>query len=185
MRRWTRDEYYRLGEVGVLRPDERVELIDGEIITLPPQSSGHATAVYLASAVLRAIFGIGYLVDVRLPLAPSELSEPEPDLAVVVGNPRDYLDEHPRTALLVVEVADTTLEYDRETKASLYAAASIPEYWILNLIDRQLEMHREPGALPGTRFGFGYRTRVLALAGEHVDAPAGATARVAVDDLLP
>jgi Uma2 family endonuclease len=87
--------------------------------------------------------------------------------------------------VLVVEVSDTTLSYDRETKGSLYAAADIPEYWILKLVDRQLEMHRDPSALPGARYGFGYRTRVIALSGEVVDAPALAGARVAVDDLLP
>jgi Uma2 family endonuclease len=102
-----------------------------------------------------------------------------------VGNPRDYAAAHPTTALLVVEVSETTLRYDREAKGSLYAAAGIPEYWILNLVDRQLEMHRDPSVLHEARYGFGYRTRVIALPGEVVEAPAPASDRVAVDDLLP
>ena len=185
LRRWTRDEFQRLADVGLLAPDEHVELIEGEIVEVPPQRSRHAVGIRLAERTLRAVFGAGFDVLIQMPLALGPHSQPEPDLAVVVGNPRDYNEAHPTTAVLVVEVSDTTLSYDRETKGSLYAAAGIPEFWILNLVDRQLEMHREPSALPGARFGFGYRTRVLALAGESVDAPAGATGRVAVDDLLP
>ncbi|HZR98511.1 MAG TPA: Uma2 family endonuclease [Chloroflexota bacterium] len=184
-RRWTREEYERLGETGVLGPEERVELIDGEIIEVPPQLSRHATGVCLISDALRALFRTGFTVRTQLPLGLGDYSEPEPDVAVVRGTPRDFTEAHPTTAVLVVEVSDTTLSYDRDTKGSLYAAAGIPEYWILNLVDRQLEVYHDPGALPGARFGSGYRTRVIALPGDAVDAPALTGARVAVDDLLP
>jgi Uma2 family endonuclease len=184
LRRWTRDEYERLGTTRVLGPEERVELIEGEIVEVPPQLGPHATGVYLAQEVLHTTYGDGFLVRVQLPLALGQYSEPEPDVAVVAGSPRDFVAAHPTMAVLVIEVSDTTLSYDRETKGSLYAAAGIPEYWILNLVDRQLEMHRAPSALPGARYGFGYRTRVIALPGEAVDAPGG-VGRLAVDDLLP
>jgi Uma2 family endonuclease len=185
LRRWTRNEYQRLADVGLLGPEERVELIEGEIVEVPPQGSRHSVGIRLAASTLRAVFGAGFDVLVQAPLALGQHSEPEPDVAVVIGAPRDYTEGHPTTAVLVLEVSDTTLTYDRDTKGSLYAAAGIPEYWLLNLVDRQLEIHRDPGALPGARFGYGYRTRVIALPGEVVDAPAPATARVPVDALLP
>ena len=184
-RRWTRDEYQRLADVGLLGPEERVELIEGEIVEVPPRRSSHAAGIRLAEDKLRAVFGAGFDVRTQLPLALGQRSQPGPDVAVVVGAPRDYTEAHPTTAVLVLEVSDTTLSYDRETKGSLYAAAGIPEYWILNLVDRQLEMYRHPGALPGARYDFGYRTRIIALPGDLVDAPALVSARVAVDDLLP
>jgi Uma2 family endonuclease len=184
-RRWTREEYEHLGELGVLGPEERVELIEGVIVEMPPQLGPHATGVCLANDALRAVLRIGFTIRIQLPLALGQYSEPEPDVAVVAGNPRDYAAAHPTTALLVVEVSETTLRYDREAKGSLYAAAGIPEYWILNLVDRQLEMHRDPSVLHGARYGFGYRTRVIALPGGVVEAPAPASGRVAVDDLLP
>jgi Uma2 family endonuclease len=185
LRRWTRDEYQRLGAIGVLGPEEHVELIEGEIVEVPPQRSHHSVGVRLAEDTLRAVFGAGFDVRTQMPLALGEYSEPEPDVAVVVGSPRDFTEAHPTRAVLVVEVSDTSLSYDRETKGSLYAAVGIPAYWIVNLMDRQLEMHGDPSAMPGARYGFGYRTRVIALPGEFVDAPAPAGARIAVDDLLP
>jgi len=141
--------------------------------------------VCLAEEALRVAFGPGVVVRTQLPLALGQYSEPEPDVAVVVGTARDFTDDHPTSALLVVEVADATLSFDRNAKASLYAAAGIPEYWIVNLVHRQLEMHREPGLVPEARFDFGYRTRTIALPGEVVSIPGPAGARLAVDDLLP
>ena len=185
LRRWTRHEYERLIELGVLGPADHVELIEGEIVELPPQKSRHATGVYLAEDALRAAVGPGFVVRAQLPLALGEYSEPEPDVAVVAGSPRDFADAHPTTALLVVEVADTTLSFDRETKASLYAAVGIPEYWLLNLVQRQLEMYRQPGPMPDSPYGFGYRTRTVALPGEEVTVPGPPGARLAVADLLP
>jgi hypothetical protein len=152
---------------------------------MPPQQSRHATGVCLAQVALSAAFRAGFLVRVRLPLAPGEYSEPEPDVAVVAGSPRDFTDAHPTSALLVVAVAEATLSFDRNAKASLYAAAGIPEYWIVNLVHRQLEMHGEPAPMPEARFDFGYRVRTIALPGEEVGVPGPAGSRVAVDDLLP
>jgi Uma2 family endonuclease len=184
-RRWTRQEYEQLAALGVLRPDERVELIEGEIVAMPPQLSRYTTGVYLASEALRAIFGAGFVVRVQSPLALGQYSEPEPDVAVVAGSARDFADAHPTSALLVVEVSDTTLSFDRQRKASLYAAAGIPEYWILNLVHRQLEVHREPDPMPDTTYGFGYRTRTIVLAGGVVAVPGRSDTHLAIADLLP
>lgn len=184
-RRWTRQEYEQLVALGVLRPDERVELIEGEIVETPPQLSRHTTGVHLAYEALRAIYGAGFVVRVQSPLALGQYSEPEPDVAVVAGSLRDFADAHPTSALLVLEVSDTTLSFDRQTKASLYAAAGIPEYWILNLVHRQLELHREPDPMPDTTYGFGYRTRTIVLAGGVVAVPGLSDTHLAVADLLP
>lgn len=183
-KRWTRREYEQLGKLGIFLPDERLELIEGEIIELTPQGSGHATAVVLTSEAIRERLEPGYFVRVQLPLALDDFSEPEPDVAVVPGAARDYRDFHPTTAVLVIEIADTTLDYDRYTKAPIYAKAGIPEYWVVNLADRQLEIYRSPGPLAESPDGFGYRLRLVLSAGEEAVAP-GMTRAVKVDDLLP
>ncbi len=144
MRRWTRDEYEKMIAAGLFAPGERAELVDGEILQTTPQGSVHAAMIQLLEDALRAAFGPGFSIRPQLPMALAADSEPEPDLAVVPGNPRDYLKAHPTTALLVVEVSDNSLEYDRGRKASLYARAGIQDYWIVNLIDRCIEVYREP-----------------------------------------
>jgi len=144
MHRWSRAEYDRMVSAGVLHPEARLELIDGEILEMRPQGSAHAATVQLAEEALRKACGTGYSIRVQMPLALTETSEPEPDLAVVPGSPRDYLEAHPSTAALVVEVAEASLPYDRDRKKRLYAGNGIPEYWILNLPDTRLEVYREP-----------------------------------------
>ena len=165
-------------EVGILGPDDRVELLAGEIVEMSPEKSRHAAAVDLALEAVRRVFGAGYTIRVQHPLALSEDSEPEPDIAVVVGSPRDYVQGHPASALLVIEVADSSLEYDRRRKAQVYSQAGIGEYWISNLVDMRLEVHRQPSPT-------GYLTQ-FALGREGVIAPLAApAATVAVEDLLP
>jgi Uma2 family endonuclease len=112
-------------------------------------------------------------------------SEPEPDLCVVQGSARDYEGEHPNTAALVLEVADTTLSMDRRVKASLYASAGIPDYWILNLRDRVLEVQRDPEAAAGAAFGFRYRTTLRFDEGASVTPLRAPGHAIAVADLLP
>lgn len=180
-RLWTREEYERLVAAGFFNPAERLELIEGELLRMTPQGSTHATAVRLAEEALRSAFGQGFDVRVQMPLALDPDSEPEPDLAVVVGSPRDYRDAHPRTAVLVVEVADATLAYDRERKARMYAAAGIPEYWVLNLIDRCLEIHRDPAGATGS----GYVNRIVVGVGHSASPLAHPTVPVQLSDLLP
>nr|WP_281721433.1 Uma2 family endonuclease [Nitrosomonas nitrosa] len=144
IKRWTRHEYDRMAEAGLFGPDERVELLEGDIITVTPQQSPHAACIGLIDSALRLAFGPSYWIRVQLPLIMDPDSEPEPDLAVVPGSPRDYVHGHPRTAELVVEVADSTLAKDRTYKTRIYAQAGIQEYWIVNLADRCLEVYRDP-----------------------------------------
>src|SRR6266853_670905 len=135
-RRWSRAEYTMMAELGLF-DGQRVELVDGEIMQMPPQKNWHFVTIKLVEEALESAFGPGYWVRTQGPINLGATSEPEPDIAVVAGKPRDYR-AHPNAALLVVEVSDTTLAYDRGRKASLYASASIADYWIVNLIDRQL-----------------------------------------------
>jgi Uma2 family endonuclease len=142
-RRFTREEYERLVEQGYFHPEERVELVDGLLYEKTPQSSFHATGVQGSQEALRTVFSEGYDVRSQFPLALGFDSEPEPDIAVVPGSLRDYVYAHPTTAILIVEVADSSLIHDRKRKASLYARSGIPEYWILNLVRWCLEVYRE------------------------------------------
>lgn len=177
-KRWTRQEYDRMAEAGIFSPGDRVQLIEGDIITMTPQNSPHATAVGKTQRVLDRLFGPSVWVRVQMPLIVDPDSEPEPDLAVVPGEPADYRNEHPRTALLVVEVSDSTLPLDRDRKRAIYARAGISEYWIVNLADRCLEVYRDPA--PGGSYlsskKFGPSESVIPLA---------AIAAIAVIDLLP
>ncbi len=180
LRRWTREEYERLVALGVLGEDERVQLVEGEIVEMSPQSAVHMTTIRLVEEALRRAFGAGFDVRVQGPLALAPDSEPEPDVAVVQGSVRDYRDRHPtgRDTVLVVEVADTTLWFDRERKGGVYATARVPEYWIVNLESGGLEVYREPE-------GRGYRQR-LTYTGEDTVVPLfSPEARIRVADLLP
>lgn len=184
-RLWTRQEYHRAGELGLFSADERLELIEGVIVRKEMQNTPHATGICLTENALRAVFFDGYVIRGQLPLAVSDLSEPEPDLAVVRGAPRDYAKAHPTTAVLVVEVADTSLSVDRSTKAGLYARAGIAEYWILNLQDGLLEVHREPALMPEQPLGHQYRIVLRLSADQTVSPIAAPDAVVRVADLLP
>jgi len=185
-RRWTRAEYDRLIEEGVFQPGERLELLAGQLVVREPQGTPHATGIRLVTRALREVFQQDiWNVDMQLPVALDEDSEPEPDVAVTAGEPRDFLPSHPARPVLVVEVAEATLALDREEKGSLYARARVPEYWILNLRGRVLEVYRESHPDPAALHGWAYRSRQNLAAGEHVAPLAAPTARIAVVDLLP
>ena len=141
--RWTRTEYERMIEAGVFHPEARFELINGEIIDMCPQGSYHATSIQVMADYIRNLFGVDYHVRIQMPLALGDSSEPEPDVAVVIGSFMDYRHAHPQTAVLVVEVANSTLAYDR-LKANLYASHAIPEYWLVNLKENCLEVFQQP-----------------------------------------
>ena len=185
MRRWSRWEYEQLVERGFFRPDERLELLDGLMLVKEPQSSAHMTAIRLVEDALRMAFGTRWDVRTQGPIALDPRSEPEPDVSVVRGSPRDYRDAHPTSPALVVEVALASLRLDRTRKCRAFARAGVPEYWIVNLLDRALEVHREPALLDAARRRWGYRS-IQALGPDAVVSPLAApAARVVVGDLLP
>ena len=184
-RRWTRAEYERLVEAEILGPEDRIELLGGTMICKEPQYSPHATSIRLVERALTAAFGPGWDVRSQMPVALDDESEPEPDVAVVPGAPRDYRDAHPTRPVLVVEVALSRLAFDREHKGSLYARAGIADYWLVNLPDRRLEVYRAPvpdGAAP---FGWRYGSAFTLGPEERVAPLAAPGASVTVADLLP
>jgi Uma2 family endonuclease len=160
-------------------------LLAGELMASEPQGSAHYTAVGLVEDALRAAFGTGWLVRSQGPIALDEESEPEPDVAVTRGARRDYSSHHPSRPVLVVEVAESSLAFDREHKGSLYARAGIGDYWVLNLIERVLEVYRQPTAAPETRFGWRYASMEALGPGSSAAPLAAPTARISVSDMLP
>src|SRR5213593_4809137 len=156
LRRWTRREYERLIDHGFLDEDEPIELLDGLLLVKEPQSSPHRTAVLLVARTLDRAFGDGWFVQVQSPIGLDDRSEPEPDVCVVRGSPRDYTDAHPTRAALIVEVALSGLSVVRGRKAAAYARGGIADYWIVNLVDRVLEVHREPARPGPARRRWGY-----------------------------
>jgi Uma2 family endonuclease len=184
-RRWTRAEYDRLIDVGVFLPDEPLELLGGELIVSEPQGSAHYTAIGLVEDALRAALQPGWLVRSQGPLELDDESEPEPDVAVTRGDRRSYSRRHPSRPALVVEVADSSLAFDREHKGGLYARARVDDYWIVNLVDRVVEIYRRPVADSSAPFGWRYAAREVLSAESYVELLAVPGARISVSDLLP
>jgi len=185
MRRWTREEYERLIDIGVFRPDEPVELLGGELIVSEPQNSAHYTAIGLVEDALRAALQPGWLVRWQGPIELDDESEPEPDVAVTRGERRSYARRHPSRPALVVEVADSSLLLDREHKGSLYARAGLEDYWIVNLVDRVLEVYRQPVPDQSAPFGWRYASTQALSPESSVELLAAPGTRLRVSDLLP
>jgi Uma2 family endonuclease len=184
MRRWRRVEYDRLVDLGMFT-GERLELLDGALVVREPQGSPHAAIVDHVGRVLTAAFGPGWYPRLHAPLALDDDSEPEPDVAMVPGEPRDYVPAHPSTAPLVVEVADSSLRLDRRLKAGLYARARIPDYWIVNLAERALEVHRDPAPAASNQIGWAYRSITRLVPPAAISPLAAPRAIIPVADLLP
>ena len=182
-RRWSRVEYERLIDLGVFKPGERLELLDGLLVVRERQNAPHATAVRAVQEALRVAFGGQWDVRPRLPIALDDDSEPEPDVSVVRGSFRDYRGGHPARPVLVVEVADTTPASDRR-KGGLYARAGVDEFWIVNVYDDVLEVHRRPETTPSTRFRWTYGELRMLRRGDVVTPLAAPNARIDVEDLL-
>lgn len=144
--RLTVEEYYRMAEVGLLAHDARVELIEGEIIDMAPIGSRHAAMVDRLGRRLTGAVGQSALVRTQHPLRLDTNSEPQPDIAIVRNRADEYAGSHPAATdtLLVIEVSDTTLRYDQETKSVLYARHAIPSFWIVDLANRQLHCFSVP-----------------------------------------
>ncbi len=184
-RRWTKDEYYQMLDFGWFQ-DRRVELIGGEVLEMPAQKNEHAIGIALSNQALIVAFGPTFWVRVQMSLDLRPLSVPDPDLAVVPGTPRSYVGtSNPTSALLIAEISDTSLNYDRNAKTSLYAAAGIDDYWIVNLVQNQLEVYRDPSADTSTLFGARYATRIILIPGDHISPLAAPSMKILVADLLP
>lgn len=183
-RRFSRAEYEKLIELGVFQPGEPIELIGGELMVAEPQGAAHYTAIRKTAKALEAAFGPGWEVRMQGPVGLDDESEPEPDVAVVPGSPDDYGRAHPSRPALTVEVAESSLGIDRRHKGSLYARAGLPDYWVLNLIDRVLEVYRDPVADSTAPFGWRY-ARVEVLDGSARIAPLATPASaISVSQLL-
>ena len=183
-RRFSRDEYYRMAELGLFR-GERVELINGEIVEKSPQGLNHGDAIVLLTRLLTLALGRDFAVRVQLPLSLGRKTEPEPDVAVLRGTGLATEGKHPSTADLVIEVAESSLAYDRTTKATLYAKAGIPEYWVINLVNRQLEVRRDPRLLQGSKSKHAYAQTTLYAAGDTVSPLCAPELQLAVSEMLP
>lgn len=177
--RFTRDEYYRMAEAHLFT-DERVELLDGEIITMSPHNPPHAGVTSRLASMLIRLLGSKFSVRIQAPIVLNDWSEPEPDIAVCQYDSDDYEREHPRAdqVFLAIEVADSSLSYDRNKKVAAYAGSGIGEYWIINLVDRRIEVLNDPD--PQAQL---YQNEFHATAGETLSLPDGQS--IAAADILP
>lgn len=181
--RWTREQYHRMGDLGLFE-GRRVELIDGVVIEKHPAWQAHCVAIGLAQQALQMSLGSDFWVRIQLPVLAGDGCETVPDLAIVLGSPRDYPD-HPATALLVVEIADTSLAFDRGHKAHLYASAGVEDYWVVNLNDNNLDIFRSPTPDPAAPFGHRYAERRTLGNADTITPLAKAEVTINVADLLP
>lgn len=184
-RLWTRAEFEQAAERGVFSPEERLELVEGEIVQMPARNTPHSAAIGALQEALGRAFPTGYWTRIQLPLALGDSTRLEPDIAVVPGSWRDYRTAQPETAVLVVEVSDTTLAYDRTTKAGLYARAGIADYWIVNVNERLLEVHRRPAPSLGNEIGYDYQDLVRHDETAAISPLAAPEHSIPVADLLP
>ncbi|AUS99749.1 hypothetical protein CLI64_04720 [Nostoc sp. CENA543] len=170
-KRFTVDEYHRLGELGFFAENERVELIKGEIFEMAAKGTAHSVCITRLYRELFKLIGEQATLRGQEPIILSENSEPEPDMVIASNTPDDYLASHPVPSdiLLLIEIADSSLKYDQEVKLSVYAEAGIADYWIFNLLDNCLECYTEPyQAIKGK---FGYRRKLVFLQNESVSLP--------------
>lgn len=175
--RWTRAEYDRLVAAGIFPPDTHAELLYGTVYEMSPQGSKHSVTLRALEDLLRDVFEEGFDVRSQLPFIVASGAEPEPDLAVVPGHFTDYVDHHPAQAALIVEVAVTSYLIDRDFKLPIYAAAGVPDYWIVNVEARCVEVYREPGG--GT---YGYKSTLRP--GDDLSPLAAPEAAIHVADLF-
>lgn len=184
LRRWTCAEFHELGDRGLFE-GRRAMLIDGVILEEGPMNPPHATGVRKATKALERVFAAGFEVRAQLPLVLTGFTDPHPDVAVVLGTTEDYATQHPTTAVLLVEVSDTSVGYDQSDKASLYAAAGIADYWIINLVDRLVQVRRRPLPDSSQAYGHRYADETTFRPGATIAPLAAPQSQIAVADLLP
>ncbi len=173
------DEYYRMADSGILTDDDRVELIEGEIVQMTPIGSRHAACVKKLIKVFTNMIGGEEILSVQDPIRLDEFTEPEPDIAVLKERDDFYAKSHPgpEDVLLIIEVADASVRYDREVKIPLYAKAGIPEVWIVNLPDKTIEMFRNP-------VESGYEETSILRKGQSLSPTAFSEVEIRVEEIL-
>jgi Uma2 family endonuclease len=178
LRRWTVEEYHRMIQAGILTTDDQVELLDGEIVYVPPQDPPHSGTTQRSDGYLKQRFANRAHVRVQLPITLAT-SEPEPDLAVVRPDRRDYYDQHPHPEdiFLIVEIANTTLNTDLTNKAQIYGKANIQEYWVIDVVGQKIYVMREP-------YEAGYHSQVVLSAGDRILPLAFPELEIVVDSLI-
>lgn len=182
--RWTVDLFHAVNSTGVWK-GRRPMLIRGVLLERGPMNPPHATALDLVTDALRAAFTTGWRVRVQTPLLLGLDTDPQPDVSVLAGSARDFATAHPTTAALVVEVSATTLTDDMTEMAELYATASIPEYWVLDLNARVLHVYRDPQPLPNNLGAIAYQTHLTFGPTDGVQPIAAPGQTVSVASLLP
>jgi Uma2 family endonuclease len=180
LRLWTVEDYHQMAAAGIFHPEERVELIAGQIIRMSAKGTAHTAAVRRTANVLRNLLFNQAEVYTQDPIQLNDFSEPEPDVAVVRLDPLDYADHHPTPSevYLIIEVADSSFKYDRETKAKVYAKSGIADYWVLDVIDRKLHVFREPTQE-------GYQTEVIFSEEARVSPLQFPDVAITLQDMLP
>jgi Uma2 family endonuclease len=181
--RWTCAEFHQMGDMGWFE-GKRVMLINGEILEMAGPNPPHATANALADYEMKRVFALGFVVRVQMPLVLGLSMDPLPDIAVVTGNVRTYSAAHPTTAVLVMEISDSSLTFDTTEKASIYAAGGITDYWVVDLIHRQVIIFRDPRPDPTQPYGYGYASKTTFAPGVSIAPLAAPQENVAVADLL-
>ena len=178
-RRFNVEDYYRMAEAGILGEDDRVELIEGEIVEMPPIGPAHGGGVTYLTNTFARLVGDEAILSVQNPVRLSDLSEPVPDVCLLRPRADFYRGSHPgpEDVLLLIEVADTTATFDRRVKLPLYARAGIREYWIVDIGTGIVEIHRGPRPE-------GYAERSELRPGEHVAPAALPDAPLSVGDIL-
>lgn len=182
-KRWKRVAYERLVDLGAFN-GEPLELIGGQLMVAEPQGTRHMATIGCVGEALRLALPSGWIVRIQGPIDLDEESVPEPDLAVVPGTHADYRAAHPARPVLAVEVAETSGGFDRRQKSSLYARGGLEDYWIVDVVDRLLEVHRDPVPDPSAPYGWRYRSVASFVPPAVVALLALPSARVAVADLL-
>jgi Uma2 family endonuclease len=180
LRKWTVKEYHKLGEMGFFHPEERVELLSGNIIKMSAKGTAHTSATRRTASVLRDLLGNQAAIYTQDPIALDDNSEPEPDIAAVRIDPFDYATHHPTPSevYLIIEVADSSLTFDREIKAKIYARSGIADYWVLNVNERQLHVFREPAV-------DGYQSEVILAETASISPIEFPAFNIAIEAMLP
>ncbi|MEA5533035.1 Uma2 family endonuclease [Crocosphaera sp. XPORK-15E] len=170
-KRFTREEYHRLGELGFFHEEEQVELIRGEIITMPTKKTPHSVCNTRLITQLVLLLGEKAIIRGQEPIIIAPDSEPQPDVVIAINKPDEYLSSHPypEDILLLIEISDSTLKYDQKTKLPLYSEARIKNYWIINLVDNYLETYQQP--FQDLQGNFNYRNKLIILPDTTVAIP--------------